>query len=283
MKVASGALPITFLKRDDKLNTHAKKTKSVAMTRLLSTVVLLGSVIFALPALAAKEPRKFYGFAFDDATGKYLYTEVHQHIYDGDRWLSGSVRYFSPDNHLMGEKTLDFSKDPYIPVFRSKFPGERYEEAVANLTPSAIELEKLFEGKQQKVSIDRQPGMVADAGFNCYIVDHLADLSSGKTAQFSFVVAGQLDKYSFRLKKAGDGTLDGHPTLKIKGEPDSFLRYLVSPLQMTYDLQTKTLVEYRGTSNLHDPQSGKAYAAVRIVYPSKPPAGAPAQLPAFDN
>jgi len=271
------------LQRDKKLKTSLKNPQSLVMTAIANTLVLLCSVILASPAFAAKEPRKFYGFAFDDATGKYLYTEVHQHIYDGDRWLSGSVRYFSPDNHLMGEKTLDFSKDPYIPVFRSKFPLEHYEEAVANLTPSAIELEKLFEGKQQKVSIDRQPGMVADAGFNCYIVDHLADLSSGKTAQFAFVVAGQLDKYSFRLKKAGDGTVDGHPVIKIKGEPDSFLRYLISPLQMTYDLQTKTLVEYRGTSNLHDPQSGKVYSAVRIVYPGKPPVGAPAQLPAFDN
>ena len=282
MKVANGALPITFLRRDDTVKTLVQRFKAPSIHRMAIAALVMGALMSA-PVMAAKEPRHFYGFAFDEATGKYLYTEVHQHLYDGDKWLSGSVRYFSPDNHLMGEKILDFSKDPYIPVFHSKFPGEKYEEAVANLTATVIELEKSFEGKQQKAQLERQPGMVADAGFNSYIVDHLTDLAAGKTAQFAFVVAGQLDKYSFRLKKAGDGTLDGHPVLKIKGEPDSFLRYLVSPLLITYDLQTKSLVEYRGTSNLHDPVTGKAYSAVKIVYPGKPPAGVPAQLPAFDN
>jgi hypothetical protein len=261
----------------------AKRSQSAFVSRLSLALIVFATLVTALPASAAKEPRRFYGYAFDDATGKYLYTEVHQHLYDGDRWLNGTVRYFSPDNHLMGEKVLDFSKDPYIPVFHSKFPAEKYEEAIANLTSSVIELEKSFEGKREKAQLDRQPGMVADAGFNSYIVDHLSDLAAGKTAQFSFIVAGQLTNYSFRLKKAGEGALDGHPILKIKGELDSLLRYLVSPLQLIYDLQTKSLVEYRGTSNLHDPQTGKAYSSVRIVYPSKPPSGAPAQLPSFDN
>jgi uncharacterized protein (DUF2147 family) len=259
-----------------------KQAQSTLLKRFILALAIFGSMGMSA-AIAAKEPRLFYGFAFDEFSGKYLYTEVHQHLYEGDKWLSGSVRYFSPDNRLIGEKILDFSKDPYIPLFRLKLPTEKYEEAVSNLTGTAIELERLIEGKQQKTQIERQAGMVADAGFNNFILDHLSDIAAGKTAQFAFVVAGQLDKYSFRLKKAGDGTTDGHPTLKIKGEPDSLLRYLFSPLQVTYDLQTKTLLEYRGTSNLHDPDSGKTYSEVRIIYPAKPPAGAPSPLPAFDR
>ncbi len=234
-------------------------------------------------AAASHEQHRFYGYAFDEATGRYLYTEVHSHQYDGDHWLGGTVRYFAPDNRLIGEKTLDFSQDPYVPVFRMRLPLERYEEAITSVTGGGIEMEKSVEGKREHDRIDRNAGMVADAGFHSFVVDHLDDLQKGKTVQFPFVVAGRLTSYRFRLVKAGEGTVDGHPVLKLRGEADSLLRLVAPALSLTYDLTTHYLVEYRGVSNIHDPATGKAYPAVRIVFPSHPPAGAPSVLPAFEG
>lgn len=253
------------------------------LERIRALGVLTALIAVMGPAYAVKEPHRFYGYAFDEVTGKYLYTEVHQHWYDGDRWLSGSVRYFSADNRLLGEKILDFSKDPYIPIFHMKFPLERYEEGISHLTPSKVDLEMLSEGKRDKSQLERRPGMVADAGFHSFIVDHLDELQMGKILEFPFVVAGRLTSYQFRIKKIGEGVQEGHPVIKLQAEPDSLLRFLVSPLLLSYDLQTRYLVEYRGISNLHDPVTNKSYPAVHIVFPSKPPLGAPSVLPAFDS
>ncbi len=251
----------------------------------LPVLGLLLALLTGGPAAAAAghETHRFYGYAFDDATGKYLYTEVHSHQYDGDHWLSGSVRYFGPDNRLIGEKTLDFSQDPYVPVFRMRMPAEHYEEAITAVTASGIEMEKSIDGRREHDRIDRNPGMVADAGFHSFVVDHLDDLQKGKSVQFPFVVAGRLASYRFRLVKAGESMADGHVLLRLRGEADSLLRLVAPALSLTYDLSTHYLVEYRGVSNLHDPATGKAYPAVRIVFPTHAPAGAPSTLPPFEG
>ncbi len=251
----------------------------------LPALALLGLLLVPLQGVhaAGHDMHRFYGYAFDEASGKYLYTEVHSHQYDGDRWLSGSVHYYGPDNHLIGEKVLDFTQDPYIPLFRLKLPQQKYEEAITAVGPAGVELERSIDGHREHERIDRVTGLVADAGFHTFIVDHLDELRAGKTLPFPFAVAGRLTSYRFRISKVAEGTLDGHPVLRLKGEADSLLRLVAPALSLTYDLTTHYLVEYRGVSNLHDPATGKAYPAVRIVFPARPPAGAPNPLPSFDS
>jgi hypothetical protein len=254
--------------------------------RLLLPVALVcaGSLLTTAPVQAAShEVHRFYGYAFDEASGKYLYTEVHNHQYDGDRWLSGTVRYYGPDNRLIGEKTLDFAQDPYIPLFRLKLPQQKYEEAVTAISATGVDMERLSEGRLEKGHLDRVPGLVADAGFHSFIVDHLDELRAGKTVPFPFAVAGRLTSYRFRLSRTGEAQQDGHPVLRLKGEADSLLRLVAPALSLTYDLTTHYLVEYHGVSNMHDPATGKAWPAVRIVFPARPPAGAPSPLPSFEG
>jgi len=91
-------------------------------------------------------------------------------------------------------------------------------------------------------------------------------------------VAGNLDRYKFRARRVEDGQFQGRTAVRFRVEPDSLLRYLVSPLELMYDAESKKLLEYRGISNVHDPATGKAYNA-RIIYPDQPPADAPKVLP----
>jgi len=53
--------------------------------------------------------------------------------------------------------------------------------------------------------------------------------------------------------------------VRFRVEPDSLLRWMVDPLELTYEPAQRKLVEYHGVSNLHDPATGKAYN-VRIIY-----------------
>jgi hypothetical protein len=252
------------------------------MRALLRSLLLLVVLVPALgQATAGRAVHRFYGYAFDQSSGRYLYTEVHRHVYQDDRWVNGTIRYYGADGLLIGQKTLDFSQDPFVPLFRLSLPGEGYEEGISAVAPEGIEIDTLKRGQRERLRLDRVPEMVADSGFHSFVVQHLDALRLGQTVTLDFIAVGRMQVFRFRLDKVAETVVDGHPALQIRAEPDSLLRLLAPRLLLTYDLQTHYLLEYRGISNLHDPVTGKGLM-VRLVYPAHPPAGAPTTLPPLD-
>jgi len=250
------------------------------MTRML--LPLLALVFAAGTARAEPQTLRFYGYAYDLHSGKYLYTEVYREEVDKDRWLSGHTGYYDPDGVKIGEKTLSFAVDPYIPVYKLSLPYAGYSEGISAVTADRVEVFKESREKGRETgSISRKGPMAADSGFHSYLYLHMAQIVGGETLKFRFAAAGQLDSFAFRARKVGDSSFEGRPTIQIKVEPDSLLRFLVEPLLLTYDPQTRQLLEYRGITNVINPATGKPYNA-RIAYYSKPPDDAPRNLPPLD-
>jgi len=236
-------------------------------------------LIAAGRASAAADSIKFYGYAYDLKTNKYLYTEVYNETVDNGRWISGVTKYFAPDGAVLGEKKVNFESDPYIPVYRLDLPGFGYSEGITKVSADGVEMFKQSREKgTENGTVKKAPVMAADAGFHSFMVAHLPELVAGETVKFKFGVAGQLDEYSFRAKKTGDTQFEGKPAVNFMIEPDSLLRFAVDPLLLTYDVAGKRLLEYRGISNVINPATGKTYI-VRITYYSKPPPDAPKNLP----
>src|SRR5689334_12345007 len=100
------------------------------MFKRLLTLLLLA---VAVPALAEERTLRFYGYAYDLKSGKYLYTEVHEQHAEGDRWLGGTIVYLAPDGREMGRKTLSFSNDPYVPLYRLTLAARGYAEAITGV------------------------------------------------------------------------------------------------------------------------------------------------------
>ncbi|MDR3418569.1 MAG: hypothetical protein P4L83_20555 [Nevskia sp.] len=240
--------------------------------------------LLTLSVAAQADPQtvRFYGYAYDLDSGRYLYTEVHRDEIDQGHWLSGHIGYFDADDKPLGEKTLSFASDPYIPVYKMAQPGVGYSEGITRIAKDGIDMFKQSREKGLKnATISRYQPMTADSGFHCFLYDRMQDLLSGTELKFRFAAAGQLDSFSFRAHKVGDTEFEGKPAVQLKVEPDSLLRYMVSPLLLTYDPQTRRLLEYRGVSNVINPATGKAYNA-RIAFFSKPPDDAPKNLPPLD-
>ena len=122
--------------------------------------------------------------------------------------------------------------------------------------------------------------MVADCGSQGWLVDHFDMLAAGKTLSFTLAVAGQLDAYKFRARKTGDVEFEGKRAVRIRVEPASILRFVAPSLELTYDPETRRLLEYIGVTNVHDPATHKPYQA-RIAFFSKRPDNAPKNLPAL--
>ncbi len=237
------------------------------------------ALLLACTALLARAEVGFYGYAYDLASGKYLYTELHQPVFEGGREVASTIRYLTPDGKEVGRKTLDYRADAYAPRFRFDLPGEGYAEGITD-NGKSIELLKISgKGKPEKRKTIARDGLTAaDSGFHHAVQDNLARLVKGETVSFRFAVAGQLDSYRFRIKKVGDASFEGKPAVRLLVQADSLLRLVAPDLDLLYDVPSKRLLEYKGVSNIHDPATGKAYKA-RIVYFSKPPQDAPQNLP----
>lgn len=231
----------------------------------------------AAAAAAGLRELRYLGHAVARADGRYLYTEVHRHRYDGWRWLGGSIRYVAPDGRALGEKTLDFGADPYVPVMRYRLAGGVHEERITRVDAQALVLSRRRDGRDERRVIARVPEQAADAGFSAWIADRLASLADGRGATLQFVVVGRLDQYRFRISPAGRLTLAGEPALRLRVQPDSLLRLLADPLELVYGLESRRLLRYQGPSNLPDPVTGEVPDVV-ISYDEAPP-GAPARLP----
>ena len=260
----------------------------------MKTLFAIVSMAFAVAVHADTGPKielqkdvkvdRFYGYAYDLDSNKYLYTEVHAQRHQGDRWLGGTITYFAPSGTEIGRKVLDFSKDPYIPLYRLDVKNVHYSEGISKITADKVYMFKQNsdDSTPEQASIDRKPDMAADSGFDSLIQAHFAQLLDKKPVDFPLAVAGKLDYYNFTISRLKDGTFEGKRAVRFKVELDSLLRLIAGkPLILTYDPDSKKLLEYRGISNLYDPKTNKPYS-VRIDYYSKPPADAPRNLPSLD-
>lgn len=239
------------------------------MKRLLAVLSLLSVVT---PASA--ETLRFYGYAFDLKSNKYLYTELQEQEVDAQgKWLGGKVTYILPDGSSMGTKTLDFSADPYVPVYRMELPLSSYSEGITNSgDPIVATRQEKGESKPKTESIKRDGPTCADAGFHTFLLAHFDRLMKGEKIALKLVAAGSLDQFKFRARRIEDTTFEGKPAVRFYVEPDSLLRFVVDPLELAYDEKTRQLLEYKGLSNVVDPATGKPFVT-RISYFSKTPEG----------
>ncbi|HUP92539.1 MAG TPA: hypothetical protein VM074_09860 [Solimonas sp.] len=228
------------------------------------------------------EVLRFYGYGYDLASNAYIYTEVHaQRIVDG-RWAGGTITFFAPDGSRIGVKTLDFKDDPYVPVYRLDLEQDGYYEAITSGgDPMMMERRNGRERKLESAAVAKVGSVCADSGFHSFIRDHFKELLGGQTLKLRLAVAGSLDTFRFRMKRIGDTRFGEQPGVRFLVEPDSLLRFVVDPLELTYETSEMKLLEFRGISNVHDPHTGRQYTA-RVAYYAKPPAEAPKSLPPLE-
>ena len=244
---------------------------------------ILLALILTLPGLLQAQEKewgsdgihRFYGYAYDLKSNKYLYTEVHEQVVSGGRWTRGSIGYLAPNGSSLGRKTLDFSADPTVPLYRLDSSDGYVEGITANRDRvTVIRREKSGEELESK-DLPKQGLLAADSGFHSFLVGHFDALLRKEKVRFRFIAAGQLDSYKFRAQRIADGVFEGKPVVRFRVEMDSMLNLLAGPLEVSYDPKLRKLLEYRGISNIHDPTTGDAYPAVRIAYYSVPPPEAP--------
>ena len=229
------------------------------------------------PAALAFE--KLFGEAYALDSGELLYHEHHSFQYANGELLSAQVEYKRPDGTLIGQKSLDFSQSQHVPAFRTELYDGRYLEGLRYEDGKIVMFSrKGHDAELKEKTIKPREAMAADAGFNTYVRSRFEELMRGDEVTFRFVAPNRLAAVKFDARKTGERTIEELPVVDFRVEISSFLSLFVDPLKLSYDPETRHLIEYRGLSNVRD-EDGDLYK-VRIIYPALiRKSGEPAQTP----
>jgi len=253
------------------------------MTRMILPAGLgIGLLLCSLGAAAeaGAHVERFYGYAYDLNSDRYIYTEVHEQHWQDGREQTATIRYVDPEGNTLGKKFLDYRQDYFVPVYELSLPDLDYEEGI-RAAGEDIEMFMRDGDRQKRKSIDKPESVTADSGFHHYLQAHFEELMAGETIKFTFVAAGNLGDYSFRAKRIDDSEFEGKPAVRFKVEAASLLRLVAPKLILSYDPDSQRLLEYRGPSNIQNPETGKVYDA-RIAFYSTAPSGV-GKLPPLDT
>lgn len=220
-----------------------------------------------LPLLAvwaqAQTIRTFEGQAFAlEGNEAAIYVERYRDtLRDGRSWRTGT-HYFDAGGRPIADRVMDFSRHAWKPDYRLVDRRDGYEEGAEATDGKVRVFHRAKRGRPLKEKVLNVPEpVVIDGGFNRFIKDHWADLSSGEPLPFNFVAPSQLDYFAFEAVKTAAGP--GAITFAIR-PANKVLRLLVDPIEVTYDVPTRRMTRYRGLSNINDAR-GKSLK-VRLVY-----------------
>jgi hypothetical protein len=232
-------------------------------------VVWLAALPFAAAAQATTIYSGYEGLAYDLSSGTMLYKETH-YIKRVDNVVSERVvLYRCPNNQAFGRKILNVSSGALTPEFSFNDQRTGHSEGLARVANDASKVNVRFQisGKKKLASeaIARTGKMVADAGFDEFIVQNWSALKAGTAVPLDFVVPSQLDYLGFKVKFLRTTVLDKQNASVFRLAPSGLLSLLTSGIDVTYLDADKSLRQFAGLSNIRD-LSGENYE-VKIDFP----------------
>lgn len=218
-----------------------------------------------MDAQACDELLRFDAQAFALESGRLIYLEQHRQCRRDGAPVWGEIHYQEPDGKPFAYKWLDYRPGASTPDFRLRDERLDYSEG-ARRRGDRVQLQRAESGRaEQTEAIRPAANAVIDSGFDEFVKRNLPRLLAGETVKLQFLVAGQLDAFSFKAHGLRKVERLGRPAYYVLVEHDSFfVRLLVDSIQLWYDAETLRLLEYQGISNIYSPD-GERYQA-RIVY-----------------
>jgi len=208
------------------------------------------------------ESRKFHGIAYDLKTGNMIYSENHTEYYSNGRHLRSIVLYTDPAGRVFARKDIDFSRSETAPDFTLVDYRDGYTEG-SIFTAAGFDLfgqRNRSAEMKRRVLIIPEPAVV-DGGFDYFVRQNWEKLAAGERISVNFAVSIERDYFRFFIVKTGNGEVNGRRALQLRLQIENvFLRSVVDPIDISYDVESKRLLLYRGMSNINN-ERGKSYRA----------------------
>jgi hypothetical protein len=214
------------------------------------------------------EPRylRYDGSAYLLDGGELAYIESHYVKLDGDAASDRLVLYRCPDQRAFARKrvTTRFA-GPWLPAFELDDRRIDYREG---LRDRGGQLEVYYRDGDEAESApmaETPSDLVADAGFDRFVVDNWQRLTQGETVRFNFLVPSRLDYLSFKVRQVDEVDIDGRKAKVFRLGLTGLLGLIVSGIDVAYDAESRVLMRFSGLSNVRDEE--RENYVVRIEFP----------------
>ncbi|MCG8613847.1 MAG: hypothetical protein MI864_25330 [Pseudomonadales bacterium] len=223
-----------------------------------SKVVIAWFAVWSLDCSAATI-LSWMGTATDIESGADLYHEYYRVTLNPENeYATAKVVYVSPAGEVFAFKTLNYEPRMLAPqlVF-TDFRRNRTTSVDRAERGDGIVIQNSESGHEERVSAAALP-MVIDAGFDRLVQTHWSDLIAGQTIKFSFLALNRAEWIRFRMKSSGIDKASGmSEVLRLSIQPENtFIRWLVDPISLEYDLNTRRLLRFSGLTNIEKFGSG---------------------------
>lgn len=240
---------------------------------------LLKPLLLASATLAAgaghAQTNEFVGYGYDLKTDEFRYTEHHTQTLKDGKVVDWQVDYRDPEGGLIATKWLKPGNNPAVPEYELSVKTNGYVEGIRRIDDNSIELKRQKPGEEsaETTIISHDETACADSGFDAFLRQNWERALSGKKLKFDFIAAGRLADYGFKAKRMDDTSFEGKPAVRFEVSLASFLGVFVDSLELTYDPDSKKLLEYRGIGNM--PGDDNKVYPVRVSYYSERPGDLP--------
>jgi len=200
--------------------------------------------------------------AFNLKDGKFLYSEFHEEKFNGDKIAEIVTKYKGPKNNLLSERILTFTGDLKKPKFVLKDFRSGYIEGSELLQNNQVRVytRESFEDKLEEKTLKVEEPFVIDGGLTYFFRENWERLLNNETIEFNFIAPAKLDYFRFRVSKNSIVSVGNRKGMQLKLEINSFfLRAFVAPILITYALDNREILSYKGISNVND-EKGKSYS-----------------------
>jgi hypothetical protein len=246
-------------------------SKFTRIQRRSSRILVLGMAGLGLTAhsavKASPDIEHYVGTAYAMSGGE-LYTESH--------WISETlghrellVLFECPDGKPFARKQVRETAYAQAPSFTLEDARTGYQEGVRESGGGSREVyfRASRDQPEKTASLKSAPALVVDAGFDSFIREHWDALATGAHQRLDFLVPNRLRPYPFTLSLVDDELKDGKPVRRFLLELDTWCAFAIPSIIVTYAVDSKTIREYQGTSNVRD-HNGKSLN-VRIEFPAR--------------
>ena len=243
-------------------------------------LLALGFTAPAALAAPADGARCFNGYAYTLQGDDYRYTEHHEQQRSNGRITTWDVDYIGSNGEPIAHKHMDFNASDTVPTYTLEIPANGYREGIRRDGEQWVMFRRDSADAPEKTKpFSIKAPMAADSGFDMLVRENFDRLAAGETVPFNFAAAGRQAVIKLRASQPGTTEFEGRQAVVFDAELDMFLvNFFVDSLKLTYDPDSKRLLEYRGIGNMHN-DAGEVYP-VRVTYASEMPevarqAGAP--------
>lgn len=237
------------------------------MKKILFIFALLPIYSFCI----GTENRIYEGIAMDKNSLEFIYKEVHHEIFNKGKHIETLTYFLGKNGNEFARRELNFRSSFQKPQYLLNDKRSGLLEEVTHLGANQfyIRYRKNANSKLKEKSIYVPEPAIVDGGFNYYIKNNWDKIISDKKLVFNYLSVAFQDYFTFRIYKLDKQTNDPNIMLLKMECKQIFLRLMMKPIFVYYDLETKRIVKYDGISNIRD-LNGISYKAL-LNYPELGP------------